>query len=78
MVHSYLEIGDIVGELPLSAMDRIIRNATGLRVGLDARAALSEILEEKGTEIAREAGKFAKHAKRKTVKASDIKLALGK
>jgi histone H3/H4 len=59
-------------------MDRIIRNASGLRVGFDARKALAEILEEKGAEIAKEAGKYARHAKRRTVKASDIRLAVGK
>lgn len=67
-----------MGELPVAAMDRIIRKATKLRVGLDARAALAEILEEEGTKIAKEAGKYAQHAKRRTVKASDIKLVVGK
>lgn len=46
-----------------------------MRVGKDGAAALAELLEEIGTEIAAEAGTMAKHAKRKTVKASDIKLA---
>jgi histone H3/H4 len=64
-----------MGELPISACDRIIRNATGLRVGRDAAEYLAEILEEIGTEISKEAGALAKHAGRKTVKASDIKLA---
>lgn len=63
-------------ELPLSAMDLIIREASGLRVGLDAREALAEILEEQGAGIAREAGKYAQHANRKTVKAEDIRLAV--
>ena len=31
-----------MGELPLTAMDRIIRKATKLRVGLDAREALAQ------------------------------------
>lgn len=66
-----------MGEIPLAAADRIIRKATGLRVGSDAAAMLAEILEKKGEELSREAGKFAKHAGRKTVKASDIKLATG-
>ncbi|MEK6977061.1 MAG: histone [Candidatus Hydrothermarchaeota archaeon] len=67
-----------MGELPLTAMDRIIRKATKLRVGLDAREALAQILEEEGAKIAREAGKYAQHAKRRTVKAEDIKLVTGK
>jgi|TARA_B100000959_G_C14442585_1_gene403316 histone H3/H4 len=64
-----------LSELPLSAADRIIRNATGLRVGYDAAKALAEVLEKEGEAISREAGKYAKHAGRKTVKSSDIKLA---
>lgn len=64
-----------MSELPVAACDRIIRKATGLRVGADAAELLAEVLEEVGTDIAREAGKLARHAGRKTVKASDIKLA---
>ena len=64
-----------MSELPLSAAGRIIRNATGLRVGYDAAKALAEVLEKEGEAISREAGKYAKHAGRKTVKSSDIKLA---
>ena len=67
-----------MGDLPLMAMDRIIRKASGLRVGLDARAELAKVLEKRGTEIAIEAGKYAKHAKRRTVKAEDIELAVKK
>lgn len=64
-----------MGDIPLAAADRIIRKATGLRVGNDAAAELSAVLEEIGAEISVEAGKLAKHAGRKTVKAADIKLA---
>ena len=63
-------------EIPLAACDRIIRNATNLRVGNDAAALMAKELEKIGEDIAAEAGKLAKHAKRKTVKASDIELAL--
>ncbi|MEK6977023.1 MAG: histone-like protein [Candidatus Hydrothermarchaeota archaeon] len=35
-------------------------------------------MEKRGAEIAIEAGKYAKHAKRKTVKAEDIELAMKK
>jgi histone H3/H4 len=64
-----------MGELPIAACDRIIRKATGLRVGNDAAEALAEYLEEIGADVSKEAGEYSKHAGRKTVKASDIKLA---
>lgn len=65
-----------MAEIPTAAADRIIRNATALRVGADGAELLAEELEAIGREIAEEAGKLARHAKRRTVKASDIKLAL--
>ncbi len=64
-----------MGEISISAADRIIRKATGMRVSESAAKALVEILEEIGTNIAEKAGKLAKHARRKTVRAEDIKFA---
>lgn len=64
-----------MGNIPSAAAERIIRQATGLRVGADAAQALAEVLEEVGKDISREAGELAKHAGRKTVKTSDIRLA---
>ena len=49
-----------MGELPLAAVDRIIRKAGGDRVSEDAAAALSEVLEEKGIKIAQQANEFQK------------------
>lgn len=67
-----------MSELSIAACERIIKNATGMRVGKDAAEYLANVLEEMGTDIARESGTMAKHAKRKTVKAEDLKLVTNK
>jgi len=61
--------------LPLAAMEKIMRQAGAERVSDKAKAALKAVLEDIGEEVAEQAVKFAMHAGRKTVKASDIKLA---
>ena len=62
--------------IPYAPVERLIRSAGADRVSETAGVELAEILEQYGLEIAEEAIVLAKHAKRKTVKAEDIKLAM--
>ncbi|MBW2980542.1 NFYB/HAP3 family transcription factor subunit [Candidatus Woesearchaeota archaeon] len=66
--------------LPLAAMEKIIKKVGGpdIRVSDKAKTALKNIVEEKAEDIAERAWRLASHAGRKTVKASDIKLAVTK
>ena len=65
-----------MSELPIAAVDRIIRKAGAGRVSEEAASELAQVLEEKGIEIAQQAAQLAAHANRKTVVASDIRLAV--
>lgn len=62
-------------ELPIAPVKRIIKNTGISRVSEDASEALAVCLEEIAEEIAGKAHELARHAGRKTIKASDILLA---
>ena len=64
--------------IPLAPVERLIRTASDgdIRVSESARGALTEVLEDIGIKIAKEAIIETKHAGRKTVKAEDINRAI--
>ena len=64
-----------MAELPVAPVKRILKNTGALRVSDEAAVELANVLEEVGEDISIKAGKLAKHAGRKTIKAEDIALA---
>ena len=63
-------------EIPKAPVKRIIQEAGAERVSADAVDALDEYLEDYAEEVSKKAIEYAKYAKRKTVKAEDIALAI--
>ena len=62
--------------IPKAPVKRIIQEAGAERVSEDAKAELAAYVEEVARNVAKEATQVAKIAKRKTIKADDIKLAI--
>ena len=62
-------------ELGLSSMYRSLKKAGAERVSDESADELRRIIEDIALEIAEKAVEMSKHAKRKTVKAEDVKLA---
>ena len=52
-------------DLPIAALDRLIRKAGAERVSEDAAEELGRILEEVAQDISKQAIELARHAKRK-------------
>lgn len=63
-------------EIPKAPVKKIIKNVGAERVSADAVDALDEYLEDYVEEVSKKAIEYAKYAKRKTVKAEDIALAI--
>jgi len=61
--------------LPVSAMERVLREAGAERVAAGAKEALGEALHKNADVIARRAVEFSRHAGRKTVLAQDVRRA---
>lgn len=71
-------LGDFMvrkNNIPLAAMERIMKKVGAERVSEDSKEALRDVLEEFAEDLSEAAIKFAQHAGRKTVKAEDINLA---
>ena len=62
--------------IPVATIERIIKEAGAERVSEDAKKALNAYVEDQALKVAKKAIKFAELAKRKTVKAEDIELAI--
>ena len=65
-----------MSEIPKAPIARIIKDAGAERVSEDAKVELADSLDEIARNIAIKANEAAKLAKRKTVKADDIKFAV--
>jgi histone H3/H4 len=65
-----------MAEIPKAPIARIIKDTGAERVSEDAKVELAEALEEIARNIAIKANEVARLAKRKTIKAEDIKFAV--
>ena len=65
-----------MAKLPLAPFEKILKEAEkDIRVSDSASRQMVEVIGEISREIARDAAEFARHAGRKTILHSDVKLA---
>jgi histone H3/H4 len=64
-----------MARIPLSTVERMLREAGASRVSKEASRAFSEYMEKLTQAIAIEAGEFADHFGRKTISEKDAELA---
>ncbi|MGC8929151.1 MAG: histone family protein [Candidatus Woesearchaeota archaeon] len=62
--------------IPIAAMENLLKRSGAKRISEDAKAELKKSLEIISEEITKQALEFAKHARRKTIRSEDIKLAI--
>ncbi|WP_280535256.1 histone [Halopenitus sp. POP-27] len=72
------DVGQVIDRedltLPIAPVDRIARSRIDdrYRVGMDARIALADVLEDYADNVASAAATLARHADRRTIQAEDI------
>lgn len=62
--------------ISLSAMEKILKRIGAERVSDSGKEALREVLEDYAEEIGRKAWELAKHSGRKTIRSTDVRLAM--
>ncbi|WP_409200149.1 histone family protein [Methanobrevibacter sp. DSM 116169] len=65
-----------MSNIPKAPIARIMKESGAERISEDAKDELTNYLEEVAANVSTEAKKAAEFAKRKTIKAEDIKLAI--
>lgn len=63
-----------MGDFPIFAMGRLLKNATGKRVSSEAKSALQKTIKKKLETITLLASELCAHAGRSTIKKEDILL----
>ncbi|MBU0898962.1 MAG: NFYB/HAP3 family transcription factor subunit [Nanoarchaeota archaeon] len=62
-------------KLPLAPFERVLKESgPNIRVSKESVEAFTDVMEEISGEIARDSFDLARHAERKTIKASDVKI----